>query len=205
MINSHFVARFSFGSNVTNAADNPFGPNALTFVYLVQNNAVSADALGRLSVNGFTGFNTDVGMDPFGIGQGLIDCFENTRTADGESLGWSFLNLPGVFQQVAPGQSSSYFVVHTNATQYNWSTAAVIDGAIANANAWAPLPTPGAGALLGLGLSERSVKAGCSGDLRVDGLVAIEAGARHVRKPSAVALRAIATAGEVLFAAVYGR
>ncbi|MFT3686675.1 MAG: hypothetical protein QM783_17440 [Phycisphaerales bacterium] len=136
-----------------NAADNPYGPGHLTFVYQVRNDATSTDSLGRLSVNGYSTFGTDVGMDPVGVGLGLIDAFENTRSADGGTLGWSFLNLPPAgFQQVGAGQQSSFFVVHTDATQYFWSTAAVIDGAIANTNAWAPLPTPGAGALLSLGL-----------------------------------------------------
>lgn len=136
---------------VTNDLNNPFGANFLTFVYFIINGAGSTDSLGRFTVNGFGTFGTDVGMDPFGIGGGLIDAFENNRSNSGDELGWSFLNA-GVFDQVGPGQQSSYFVVHTNATTFNWSTAAIIDGNIAEANAWAPLPTPGAGAALAMGL-----------------------------------------------------
>lgn len=136
----------------TGAPDNPYGPSRLTFVYQIYNtSAPGADSFGRFAVNGYGSFGTDVGMDPLGIGGGYIDAYSVDRSADGGTLGWTFLNT-GAFSQVGPGQVSSFFVVHTDATQYAWSNAAVIDGAVANANAWAPVPTPGAGALLGVGL-----------------------------------------------------
>lgn len=136
---------------VTNCADNPYGLNALTFVYGFYNSDTSADAIGRLTVNGYTGFNTDVGIDPFSATLPAAQTpFEATRQADGSSVGWTWLNA-GPFNQVGPSQSSPYLVVHTNATAYTTSTASLIDGAIATADTYAPLPTPGAAALLGLG------------------------------------------------------
>lgn len=133
-----------------NDPGNPWGLNALTFVYVVFNDTTSADDIGRFTVNGFTGFLTDAGVDPVIAPNTYVEAFEVNRSGDGLTIGWTFLDV-GAFDQVGPGTQSNYFIVRTNATSYYWSDASVIDGAIATANAWAPLPTPGAGALLGLG------------------------------------------------------
>ena len=133
----------------TNCADNPFGPNAYSFLYVISNDALSANSIGRFTVNGYGLVPTDVGMDPF-VPFALTQAFENTRQADGDSLGWSFVDLP-TFGRLTPGSISRAFVVHTPATTYYLNDASVIDGDIAVAQAYAPLPTPGAGALLGLG------------------------------------------------------
>jgi len=132
-----------------NMPDNPYGPGFLSFAYQVTNNAGSANSLGRITINGYTGFGTDVGSDPGSMAT-FVDAFEATRQADGSSIGFSFLNL-GPYTQVGPNQVSRIFVVHTNATQWQILPASVIDGDVTMADAYAPLPTPGAGAVLGLG------------------------------------------------------
>lgn len=133
---------------VLNSADNPFGPGHLTFVYYAHSDSTSVHSIGRFTVIGFGSFGTDVGIDPLSS-PAQLNAFENNRPIANE-LGWSFLNAPPL-SQIGPGADSSYFVVHTDATTYSWSDASLIDGDIATAHAWAPVPTPGTGALLGLG------------------------------------------------------
>jgi len=153
-LSSPFVAAPLFAGTLNsqvfvNMPDNPYGPGFLSFAYQVTNNAGSANSLGRFTINGYTGFQTDVGSDPASL-PAFIDAFEATRQADGSSVGFTFINA-GPYTQVGPNQNSRIFVVHTNATQWQILPASVIDGAIATADAYAPLPTPGAGAALGLG------------------------------------------------------
>jgi hypothetical protein len=134
----------------TNCADNPFGAGFLTFAFALVNNGTSTDSLGRFTVNGFGTFSIDSGSDPFSNAPGFTDAFENNRQADGDSVGWTFADL-GPYSRLAPGTNSRIFVLHTNATTYSLNAASVIDGDIAIAQAYAPLPTPGAASLLGLG------------------------------------------------------
>jgi hypothetical protein len=135
----------------TGSPDNPYGAGALTFVYILQNYAVSAHSLGRFTVNGYTGVSVDSGADPATATPAFVDAFESNRTGDGESVGWTFLDLPPGYTELAPGTSSRLFVLHTNATAYAVNNVSVIDGDIASALAYAPVPAPGAGALLALG------------------------------------------------------
>ncbi|HZW06121.1 MAG TPA: hypothetical protein VFF65_03275 [Phycisphaerales bacterium] len=134
----------------TNCADNPFGLGFLTFAYVLLNDPLSNDALGRFTVNGFGSTSIDSGSEPLTSPPGFTDAFENTRQADGDSVGWTFVDL-AAYTRLMPGGTSRIFVLHTNATTYGLNAASVIDGDIAVAQAYAPLPTPGAAALLGLG------------------------------------------------------
>jgi hypothetical protein len=135
---------------VTNAADNPFGAGFLSFAYVLINNQTSNDSLGRFTVNGFGSFLIDSGSETLTGVPGFTDAFESTRQVDGDSVGWTFADL-GTYSRLLPGGTSRIFVLHTNATTFSLNAASVIDGDIASATAWAPLPTPGAASLLGLG------------------------------------------------------
>ncbi|HZW06123.1 MAG TPA: hypothetical protein VFF65_03285 [Phycisphaerales bacterium] len=133
---------------LTGDATNPFGMNALTFVYVLRNDQTSQNALARLTVNGYAGFLTDAswnnvfpGTDPL-----FID-----RQANGDSLGFSFSNALG-HSLVLPGGTSTALVIQTNATQFQTNIANVIDGAVTQVGTYSPVPTPGAAALAGLGL-----------------------------------------------------
>jgi MYXO-CTERM domain-containing protein len=134
-----------------NMPDNPYGAGFLSFAYQLVNDSTSSHSLGRFTITGYTGFNTDVGNDPFYATGTNVAGFEATRQADGSSIGFTFLAAPVGGGLVTPGVNSYVFVVHTNATLFTISPASVIDGDIANAEAYSPLPTPGAGALLALG------------------------------------------------------
>ena len=56
------LASFAISGDVTN----PHG--GLTFLYLLGNAASSSDAIGRLALDGFSGFLTDVGYDATPVG-----------------------------------------------------------------------------------------------------------------------------------------
>ncbi|HYD01667.1 MAG TPA: hypothetical protein VEB22_10615 [Phycisphaerales bacterium] len=145
----HYTGQLRSGV-FTNCADNPFGLGFLTFAYVLLNDVTSTDALGRFTVNGFGTTSIDSGSEPLTANPAYTDAFENTRQADGDSVGWTFVEL-GMFSRMMPGDTSRIFVLHTNATTYGINAASVINGDIATAQAYAPLPTPGAAALLGLG------------------------------------------------------
>lgn len=134
----------------TNDPTNPFGPNGLTFVYEVSSNAVSVNSLGRFTALGFGGLPTDVSFNP---ALGGVTPYQQDRDNTGMVIGWSFGNIPvpGGVGPIGPGQFSALLVVQVPATQINVSTGNVIDGSIATMDILAPIPTPGAGALLGLG------------------------------------------------------
>ena len=135
-------------SNVyNNDASNPFGPGALTFTYLLANNANSTDALHRLTVLGYTGFLTDASWQTpaAGVAPTLID-----RQATGDVVGFSFEGFgPGVLN---PGQNSALLVVQTNATAYTTTLANVQDGLNTQVATYSPAPEPASFALLTLGL-----------------------------------------------------
>lgn len=133
----------------TNDPTNPFGPTGLTFVYEVHNNAVSQNSFGRFTALGYGGLPTDVSFNP---GAGVTP-YQQDRDNTGMVIGWSFGNIPvpGGMGPIGPGMTSALLVVQVPATQIVISTGNVIDGSISTMDILAPIPTPGAGALLGLG------------------------------------------------------
>ena len=126
-------------------ASNPLG--GLTFTYLLQNNANSIDEIGRFTINDFAGFLTDVS---FQVGPGLPPAIVDRNTA-GDVIGFSFFGPPIGAGLLAPGQFSALLVVQTNATIFNQTFVSVIDGGVAMAPSFAPLPEPATLGLLVLG------------------------------------------------------
>ena len=149
---------YVLGSNT----DNPLG--GLSFVYRLTNSATSADAIHRISLNGFSGLQVqagylDGGTAPIGgaLGAGLIPTLVDRGLAPGDNAGFGFLQgtVSGVsFDSLDPGMSSRYLVMYTNATTYGNAMASVIDGSVASAATFAPVPEPETYALMlaGLGL-----------------------------------------------------
>jgi hypothetical protein len=128
-------------------ATNPYG--GLTFVYILHNDATSAHSLGRLTVNGYTGWLTDAswstsfpGIDPL-----FID-----RQVNGDSLGFSFSSAMG-HTLIAPGATSAALIIQTDAPMFRINIANVINGAVTQVDTFAPvIPTPGAAVLAAAGL-----------------------------------------------------
>lgn len=142
--------------------DNPLG--GLSFLYRVRNSQTSADALNRLSLNGFGGLQIqagflDSGLSPTGgaISGGVVPTLVDRGLAPGDNAGFSFLRttISGItFTPIDVGLSSRYLVVYTNATTFGNATASVIDGSVASAATFAPVPEPETYAMMlaGLGL-----------------------------------------------------
>lgn len=134
----------------TNDPTNPYGPTGLTFVYEVHSNVTSVNSFGRFTALGFGTMLTDVS---YNNAFGGVTPYQQDRDNTGMVIGWSFGNIPvpGGVGPIGPGQTSALLVVQVPATQISVSTGNVIDGSIATMDILAPIPTPGAGALLGLG------------------------------------------------------
>lgn len=124
---------------------NPYG--GLTFTFLLQNNPTSIDEIGRLTINNFTGFLTDVSYQ---LGNGQAPAIADRNPA-GDVIGFSFFGAPIGSGLLRPGATSQLLVIQTNATIFNVSFASVIDGGVAMAPTYAPLPEPATLALVAIG------------------------------------------------------
>lgn len=136
----------------------------LDFVYRVTNAFTSDDAIHRLTVNGYSGLLVEAGYlasgsTPTGgtVSGGLTPTLVDRGIAPGDNAGFGFLSgtVSGLtFNSLNPGEISRYLVLYTNATAYGTIMASVIDGSVASAATFAPIPEPETYALMlaGLGL-----------------------------------------------------
>lgn len=141
----NFVAPFSFNGTLTsqvwkNDSSSPFGLNALTFTYELAIASGSANAVDRFTVSSFNGYQTDVsytggtpsaGVPPLTIG----------RSPTGDIMRFVFEDGLGN-ATLAPGKNSALLVVQTDASNYQPTIAAVIDGSSANVASFAPAVIP---------------------------------------------------------------
>jgi len=112
---------------------NPWGLTALTFTYVLTNDASSQDQLEELALNGFSLFQTDVsnrstGVSPTGY----------FRSFNGNVVGFNF-TIPG---SLNPGETSALLVVQTDALNYTQSFASVLNSDIASVGTSAPFLIP---------------------------------------------------------------
>ncbi len=129
----------------TNDASSPYGPNALTFVYQLINNPGSPDAIDRLTVSSFTGFQTDVSFLPL-PGPGAAPSTVS-RSVNGAVVGFEF-NQPG-FPLTG---TATPVVIQTNAVAFSGTLASIIDGSATSVASLAPIaiiPEPAPIALVG--------------------------------------------------------
>jgi hypothetical protein len=120
------VSLMGFGraAVLTNYASNPFGPDALTFIYQVGLITAAPDgqSIASLIVSGFAGVQTDVG---FYQEVGLIDPVDASRTAaPGASISFNFGDGALVARQ-----ETSILVVNTDARSYHAGTLKIEAGA----------------------------------------------------------------------------
>jgi len=144
-----FSARVFF-EVVDEGALNPLG--GLTFLYAVSNSASSSNQIGRFTINGFGNWLVDgtYSSTSFGVTPGLFPTTLDRDVANGgDTVGAGFeLFGPGT---ILPGQTSWFSVFRTNAPDWRNNAVQVIDGSIGTNVVPAPIPAPGAAALLGLG------------------------------------------------------
>lgn len=131
-------------------ASNPFGAGALTFTYLITNDVGSPHAIGRLTVDDFSGFLTDVNYQVPAVG--VAPAFFDRSAGVGDVMGFTFFGAPVGGGQIPAGFSSALLVVQTNSTIYSPTVASVIDGSVATVASFAPIPEPSTLVLGGLGL-----------------------------------------------------
>ncbi len=129
---------------LTGDTSNPFG--GVTFTYRVSNSPNSQNVEARLTVNGYTGWQTDGGYQiPL---SGLRPALADRQTAD--VVGFSFLAAPLGVGPIQPGQQSTLLVIQTNAPTWTGSFASVIDGSVATIPTFGPAPEPATLSLLAL-------------------------------------------------------
>jgi hypothetical protein len=122
----------------------------LTFVYDLINGPGSPDAIERLTVSSFAGYQTDVSFTPV---PGPIAPRTVTRSLNGAVVGFEF-DVPG-FPLVANSVATP-LVVQTNAFNWTPSLASVIDGSATSVASLAPtaiVPEPATIALILGGLA----------------------------------------------------
>ena len=154
---------FSFSGTLTSQVwagdtNNPFigtNPGALTFTYLFANDPSSPDSIHRLTVNGYgtAGLLTDSSYSPGTVAPAFFD----RSNGLGDVIGETFFSTPIGNGFVLPGNSSALWVVETNSSEANLSTAAVIDGGVATVGTYAPgafnpVPEPSTFLLAAMGL-----------------------------------------------------
>jgi len=126
---------------ISGDSTNPYGLNALTFIYQVANSARSTDAIGRFTANGFAGWQTDMSFQPSVPAVNLPPATMD-RSANANVVGFSFVPPPLGPAALQPGVTSEVLVVQTNATAWTTAVGNVIDGSIANGAIYAPVPEP---------------------------------------------------------------
>jgi len=120
--------------------------NCLDFVYEFTNHG--PDVNERYSMSSFSGFLVDVGTKPFG---GLHDPNTVNRSSlfNGAVIGFNY--NPG--NEIAPGVTTPWLVIETNAMQYTWGFVSAQDGTAGSASAYVPtVPEPASLGLLGTGI-----------------------------------------------------
>lgn len=114
---------------------NPFG--GLTFTFLLSNDLVSPHPLGRLTLNGWDGWLTDVSfaLDSTGVRPAIA----NRPVAD--VIGFTFMDIIGE-GLVPAGKSSKLLVIQTDGPDFVENLASVIDGSVAITPSYSPVPEP---------------------------------------------------------------
>jgi len=126
----------------------PSSPGELTFIFQIVDAAGSSSSLQTLSLNGFTGFSIDASYIS-AAGETAPVLISRPDSGGVDVVKFSF--SPSSF---GPGTTSTELVLHTNATQYTTSTAAVngtgpLQG---NAPTFQPVPEPSTVMLASLGM-----------------------------------------------------
>lgn len=121
----------------------------LTFLYRFVNlGGGFADPIERVAMSSFAGYTTEVAQTAgLALGTPVVLATASDRSANGRTVGFDF------FGNVPAGSNSSMLWIDTDAFQYRAGAVAVINGGVANVQAYAPVPEPATMAALGLGVA----------------------------------------------------
>ncbi|MFN2582265.1 MAG: hypothetical protein ABR498_05940, partial [Candidatus Dormibacteria bacterium] len=141
------------------------GTSCLTWIVQVTNCDASTtpsctppsnDAIDRITIANFSGFQTDIGYNTNGVPAGQDTGLSNSGTqspvtvsrggsspqGNGSVLRWTFSGTDasgnGVNKDIQPGQTTVLLEVETNATQYTGGSLTVQDGASVSGEAVSP-------------------------------------------------------------------
>jgi hypothetical protein len=139
----------TFTESVFSDPANTWCAGCLDFVYQFTDNG--PDILARFTMYSFTGFNLDVGTDPFGV----HDPTTIDRSLSGSVVGFNY--NPG--DEILPGESTPELVIETDATHFDFNGfLSAQDGTAGYAAAFEPsessqpVPEPSSLSLTGSGL-----------------------------------------------------
>lgn len=141
----------------SNDPTNPFGLAALTFTYVITNNAASAHELHRFTISSFDTFQTDVSFST-SLPPGIAPLFIDRSPGLGDVVGFSYPTpIPPVLVgpgAITPGSTSMVMVIQTDALLFQPTFAAVINGSTTMVASLAPqalIPEPSSLVLAGVG------------------------------------------------------
>lgn len=115
----------------------------LTFTYLIENDAASANSIGRLTVGEFLGFATD-GSYQTPVAASAVAPASIDRNVSGDVVGFNFVPTPvdPLTGFLSPGVDSALLVIQTDASGYAPSIANLIDGGVTSVASLGPVPEP---------------------------------------------------------------
>jgi hypothetical protein len=142
-----------YESQVYSDSANTYCAGCLDFVFIVSNNASSADNLERVTDSAFGAFSTDLGfltnLVCTGLGPNINPTTVN-RSNEGGGLGnVAGFNFPG--GKLAKGDCTSVLVVETNTKLFTTGNLSIIDSGTATVASFQPtaIPEPASMALMG--------------------------------------------------------
>ena len=124
----------------------------LAFGFYYHNDPTSKDAVERLTVTDFGGFNLAVanGDNTF-VAPGTPHAYFATRSNNGSILGFNWVNGLGD-GPINPGTEGRFVWILTDAKQYTDGQLSAIDGGVGTTDTYAPaVPEPATMAVLGVG------------------------------------------------------
>lgn len=122
----------------------------LAFLFVVINDETSIDAVNRVTVTDYEGWDIEAGQDLLNL-FGPQKARSVDRTGDGGTIGFAFTEEPIGLGNIDPGEASTVLWLRTNATDYTDGTLNVIDGGVATVLSYAPVPEPATMATLAIG------------------------------------------------------